>query len=92
MAKLNFADGRTRETTYQLVINKPNGFTHQAVVLQAGERAMLSPTVTAEVCQLLHLRKGFCICATKIVVCTWCKLNELKSISNKVVAEIDSAV
>ena len=55
MARLYFADGRTRETAYELVINKPNGFTHDSVVYRAGEKAMLSPTVTAEVCSALDL-------------------------------------
>ena len=49
MAKLYFVNGRSRETTYQLLINKPSGYTHDTVEYRAGEKALLSPTVNAEV-------------------------------------------
>ena len=49
MAKLYFVNGSSRETTYQLLINKPSGYTHDTVEYRAGEKALLSPTVNAEV-------------------------------------------
>ena len=49
VAKLHFVTGISRETTYELLINKPSGYTHDTVEYREGEKALLSPTVTAEV-------------------------------------------
>ncbi|KAL5267644.1 hypothetical protein ACHWQZ_G004628 [Mnemiopsis leidyi] len=48
VAKLHFVTGISRETTYELLINKPSGYTHDTVEYREGEKALLSPTVIAE--------------------------------------------